>query len=113
MGHYTIPQGLLDKVKRLMRLNDEEFETYLASLEMEAKAYVMGLLYVDYDTLDSETQKIMNSFYLQYALYSKLEKDEISQDKLDFLNNYIQGYNSKLEKTGKKESLILPGVRIL
>lgn len=109
---YTIPQGLLDRVKRLMKLEDDEYNEYLSSLELEAQAYIKGLLYIEYDNLDDEIKKIMVSFYIQYALYSKLEKDEISQDKLDFLNNYIQGYNSKIEKTGK-DDLLVPGVKFI
>lgn len=95
---YNIPQSILDKVKWLMGLEDDDFTGYLEGLEQEAKAYIKGLLYVDIDTLDEETVSIMVSFYMQYALYSKIEKEEISKDKLDFLISYIDGYNSRLEK---------------
>ncbi|PID67415.1 MAG: hypothetical protein CR959_00315 [Fusobacteriales bacterium] len=97
----TIPQTLLEKVRRAMRLEETEFEEYVESLEAEALAYIGSLLYTDVDKIDDEIKKIMIGFYLQYALYSKLEKDEISQDKLDFLNSYITGFNDKTERVNK------------
>lgn len=98
---YNIPQSLLDKVRRAMRLEEEDFNIYLDSLEIEAKAYVKNLLYLDFETLEEENKNILISFYMQYALYSKIEKDEISQDKLEFLNSYINGFNAKVEKVEK------------
>lgn len=98
---YNIPQSLLDRVKRAMKMEEEDFKTYLSSLETEAGVYVKNLLYVDFNSLDEENRKIFISFYLQYALYSKIEKDEISQDKLDFLHTYINGFNERVEKLEK------------
>lgn len=103
--NYTIPQTLLDKVKRAMRMEEIEFNEYLISLEQEALAYIESLIYADVNSLNNEVKKIMISFYIQYALYSKLEKDEISQDKLNFLDNYIAGYNDKLEKETQRKKI--------
>lgn len=98
---YVIPQTLLDRVKRAMKLEEKDFKIYISSLELEARVYVKNLLYVDFDSLDPANKSIFISFYLQYALYSKIEKDEISQDKLDFLHTYINGFNSRVEKLEK------------
>ncbi len=95
---YNIPQTLLDRVKRAMRMEDEDFKAYLSTLETEATAYSKSLLYTSFDDLDKEVKNILITFYMQYALYAKIEKDEISQDKLEFLNSYIAGHNDKFEK---------------
>lgn len=95
---YNIPESLLSKVQKIMRMENDEFEEYLKTLLEECKAYSKGLLLVDYDKLDNSIKEILNTFYMQYALYAKIEKDEISQDKLVILNHYISGLNSKEEK---------------
>lgn len=105
----NIPKSLLDKVQRAMRMEDADFEEYLEILKCEAQAYVKNLLYVDFDSLDETSKDIFIVFYMQYALYAKIEKDEISQDKLDFLNSYIEGYNSKTEKFEKSKISTLSG----
>lgn len=109
MAIKNIPKSLLDKVKRAMKLEDKEFEEYLEVLKIEAGAYVKNLLYVDYDSLDEENKSIFISFYTNYALYAKIEKDEISQDKLEFLHSYIDGFNSKTEKFEKSKINTLTG----
>ena len=55
---YNIPQSLLDRVKRAMKMEEEDFKTYLSSLETEAGVYVKNLLYVDFNSLDEENKKI-------------------------------------------------------
>lgn len=103
MTNKNIPQSLLDKVKRAMRVEENEFLEYLELLEKEAIAYVKNLIYKDFDKLEQENKNIFIGFYIQYALYAKIEKDEISRDKLEFLNSYIEGFNLRSERMEKEE----------
>lgn len=103
MDNRNIPLSLLERVKRAMRMEENDFEEYLDSLEKEAVAYVKNLLFRDFEELEQENKDIFISFYIQYALYAKIEKDEISRDKLDFLNSYIDGFNTKSERMEKEK----------
>lgn len=101
MSSRNIPLSLLDRVKKAMRMEESDFKEYLDGLEKEGIAYVKNLLFRDFEELAQENKDIFISFYIQYALYAKIEKDEISRDKLDFLNSYIEGFNIKSERMEK------------
>ena len=104
----NIPETILNKVRIAMKLQPEAFESYLKDLEAEGKVYVKSFI------LDQEAEEtVINlcvQLYVQYQLFSKIEYEEISQDKLETLHSIINTQNSVYQK---KNQLLAKGARFI
>lgn len=92
----NIPEIVLKKVQVAMRLQPDEFQQYLKSLEKESKVYVKHFFIVD--EVEEEVMKLCVDLQVQYTLFSKIEYESIAEDKLHTLHNIINSFNETYEK---------------
>lgn len=95
---YNIPQTIHDKIMKRMRVTDEEeYSEYLKGLEVEASTYISTKSIFPYEKIEEKQLEMFRGLYIQYTMFSKVEKEEIAQDKINLLNELIEALNVKHE----------------
>lgn len=108
----SIPAFIHDTVMDAMGVSQEEYDSYLKTLENEAKTYIAMRL-VDEIKLTENQEEIAIGFYVEYTLFSKMNTHEVAKDKIDSLDGLLRNMNSKYRekkqeaKTGLKVLVIL------
>lgn len=104
----NIPEVILKKVRVATRLQEEEFNAYLELLQKEGDTYCRTFLITD--EVEQTVLNLCVELYVQYQLFSKIEYEDISKDKLDTLHSIINSFNNNYNK---KQPTIAKGVQFI
>lgn len=111
MKEYNIPRTIHEKVMKRMKVeNEEEYSEYLKSLEEEACTYISTKVIFPYEEIDVKQLEMFKGLYIQYTMFSKVEKEEVAQDKIVVLNELLESLNIK---NGIKKDSVKKGVNFL
>lgn len=99
----NIPKSILEKSRLANKMTEEDFKNYLENLENEGKAYIDNFL--KDKNIKSEILELCINLYLEYSIFSKIEYEDISRDKLNLLHNIIKELNEKYEKEYERQEV--------
>lgn len=104
----NIPDTILKKARIANRMTEEEFATYLEQLQEEGRTYCLNFFTTE--DVEESLLKLCTEHYVQYTIFSKIEYEEVSRDKLDTLHSIIVAYNKNYESKIPK---LAKGVKFL
>lgn len=87
-------------------IEEQNYKEMLESLSSEAITFLGMKIHKDLE-LEEKEFNLLRSLYVQYSLFSKMENEEIAQDKMDLLIGTINSINSRYKKELEKNNSFL------